>query len=663
MYAIAANSIDLFPSLTRSRSSGAISRAIDSPRLIVGLDIGTFVSYTDLIMTKRARRAVFVSLSFFLLFNVRLRTAAEHHDTWIEIQSPHFTVFSNAGEYEGQKTALQFEEIRSLFEQIYPKFRVDPGKPTIVFAIKNEDSLKLFIPSYGQNTKAARLSGFYNPGYSKNFAVVRTDIRGTGPLGFRSLYHEYTNAFFRSNLRGLPLWLEVGLGEYYGNTEIESKSANVGMANVDQLRILKENTVLPIDQLVTIDSTSPFYNTRDHAGIFHAESWALVHYLYNSPDLRDQNLVNKYLTALHVTDDPIEAVRQVFGDLKKFNEKLDSYVLQPAFTYQRIPLEVKISEKNFTARRLSPAEGILAQADFLLRNNHRPEALELLHEVEKLNAATPGYHSELGHYQFLQSDYSNAEKELQLALADNSNDISALTDMAFLYLRRDGYTKDSTPKIRAELETILSLNPDFAPAHAFLSVAYIQDPDKDLNKALNAAIHASNLEPGNLSYFIGIGKVYLAEGRISDARKVADTAQKLATGSNDRSITTSFAKQIEYTVSHPQEPGSVKHAPDEPPADTAPGSNSAEATAHAEGQITELLCGRPPEVLLKLTTAGNSLLLHVSDIAHISIQEGAKPSNDASLPCSKWKDRRAKIDYRAIPSGVAQGEVQVISLE
>jgi tetratricopeptide (TPR) repeat protein len=231
-----------------------------------------------------------------------------------------------------------------------------------------------------------------------------------------------------------------------------------------------------------------------------------------------------------------------------------------------------------------------------------------------------------------------------------------------MYLRRDGYTKDSTPKIRVELEKILSLSPDFAPAHAFLSVAYAQDPDKDFNKALNSAIRASNLEPGNLAYLIDIGKAYLAAGRIPEARKVAETAQKLATTSNDRSITTSFVKQIDYKVNHPEEPVSAKSVADEPPANAA-APNSAEVTAHAEGQITELLCRRPPEVLLTLTTAGNSLLLHVSDIANVSIQVGGKPSDATSLPCSRWKDRHAKIDYRIVLSGVAQGEVQVISLE
>jgi tetratricopeptide (TPR) repeat protein len=614
-------------------------------------------------MSVRLSSSLFICLCFALLFFGSRPSPAEHRETWIEIQSPHFTVLSNAGEDEGRKAALQFEQIRALFLHLYPTLRVDSGKPTIVFAIKNEDSLKLFIPSYGQNSKGMHLGGFYHPSYDKNFAIVRMDIRGNGPLGNRTLYHEYTHAYFRYNFRGLPLWLDEGLAEFYGNTSIASIESGVGMPNEIQLRTLKDNQFLPIDQLLTIDRTSPLYNTREHSGIFYAESWALVHYLTISPDVRGQDLINKYLHALQATDDPIEAANQTFGDLKNISEKLKNYIHQLRFQYERVQLQLKLSEKDFTARKLSAAEGILGQTDFLLRSSHLPEGLEQLHEVEKLDPAAPRYHSEFGHYHLLQADYANAEKELQLAITANPNDISAHIDMAFLYLRRDSYTKESTPKIRVELEKVLSLSPDFAPAHAFLSIAYAQDPAKDTDKAFKAARRASELEPGNLAYFIDIGKALLAAGRVLEAKKIAETAQKVATTTGDRNMATSFTKQIEYKVNHPQETTNAKSVEAESPVHDASPAESVESAAHAEGQITELLCGHAPEVILTLTTDTSSLLLHVSDITKISIQDGAKISDGTQLACSKWKDRHAKVDYRAIASGMTQGEVENISLE
>jgi hypothetical protein len=52
----------------------------------------------------------------------------------------------------------------------------------------------------------------------------------------------------------------------------------------------------------------------------------------------------------------------------------------------------------------------------------------------------------------------------------------------------------------------------------------------------------------------------------------------------------------------------------------------------------------------------------VADIGKISIQDGAAGSDAAKSPCAKWKDRQAKVDYRAVASGMASGEIQNISL-
>ena len=614
-------------------------------------------------ITPKLRFLAATLLAALLFCASPLRAPAEHRESWIEIRSPHFTVISNAGEHDGRRVALQFEEVRAMFEQIFPKLKVDSGKPTIVFALKNEDSLKLLLPSYGQNSKSMHIAGFYQPGYDKNFAVVRTDVVGTGALNFHSLYHEYTHAFFRYNFRGLPLWLDEGLAEFYGNTSIEGKQARVGLPNDNQLRYLQTTPFIPLDQLVAIDRSSPLYNTNDHAGVFYSESWALVHYLEFSQELQKQDLVNKFLAALHETDDPIEAAKQTFGDLNKFSDKLFAYTRQRAYQYGRVSLPEKLAENDFTARPLSQGEGTLALADFLLRGNHLPEALERLHQVAELDPATPGYHAELGHYHLMKADYANAEKELQSAIAANPKDMSAHIDMAFLYLRRDGYTRESTPKIRSELETVLTLAPEFPPAFAFLSIAYAQEPNKNTDKALNAAMRATKLEPGNLAYFIDVGRALLAARRIPEATRVADVSKKLATTPGDRSQASAFSKQIDYRVSHPQDSADTKASATDAsqPESVAPPESA--KVVHAEGQITELLCGHPPEIILTLTTGSDSVLLHVADIGKISIQDSAAASDAAKSTCARWKDRKVKVDYRAVSSGMASGEIQNISLD
>ena len=44
---------------------------------------------------------------------------------------------------------------------------------------------------------------------------------------------------------------------------------------------------LPIGILATVDHQSAYYNEADKAGIFYAESWALMHMLYFDPRYRE----------------------------------------------------------------------------------------------------------------------------------------------------------------------------------------------------------------------------------------------------------------------------------------------------------------------------------------------------------------------------------------
>ena len=68
------------------------------------------------------------SILAFLSLLLAPPSRADHHETWIEVRSPHFTVLSNAGEHEGRLTARQFEEIRAMFEQRYPETSCGWGK-------------------------------------------------------------------------------------------------------------------------------------------------------------------------------------------------------------------------------------------------------------------------------------------------------------------------------------------------------------------------------------------------------------------------------------------------------------------------------------------------------------------------------------------------------
>ncbi len=609
-------------------------------------------------MTLRCTSLLAAILSLALVLGNPSR-ASDRNQNWIEIRSPHFIVLSNAGEKEGRRVAAQFENMRALFHAVFSKARVDSGKPTIIFALRNEDSLKLFLPTYGANPNAKKLAGLFLPRTDMNFALVRTDVATTAANEFHTLYHEYTHSILRMNFRGLPLWLEEGFAEFYGNTEFDSRSASFGMADPNLIRVLQREQLIPVAALVSADAASPLYNAREHSGIFYAESWAIVHYFTLSPDVKKDALLDKYLATLQSTDDPIEAARQSFGDLKRLADKLETYARQPTFYYARIPVESGLSEKEFSARPVPPAEALTQEANFLLRNGSQNDALTRLHEAADADHDLPALHEAMGYYHYLRSDNENAEKEFDEAISRDPKNAASYYYKAEILYRKSGYSKDSTPLIRADLEKAIELDANFAPAHAFLCIAYTE-ADETKPKSIAEAKRAIELEPGNLAYYIDLGRAALANGKTADAQTIADRAQKAASTARDRSMAASFVKRVaSYNGSAGAKP--VESVDAGPAAGASDDASAAANSTAAEGQITELICGKPPEVLLTLSTEKEQMLLHVADIAKIGIQVAGQTSSSSATPCAKWKERKVKVAFDLTPDGTAHGEVRSIS--
>jgi hypothetical protein len=600
-----------------------------------------------------------VTLGLLLVLGIPSR-ASDRNQNWIEIRSPHFIVLSNAGEKEGRHVAAQFENIRALFHAVFSKARVDPGKPTIIFALRNEDSLKIFLPSYGANPNAKKLAGLFLARPDMNFALVRTDASSTASNEYHTLYHEYTHSILRMNFRGLPLWLDEGFAEFYGSTRFDSHTASFGMPDANLLGLLQREQLIPVATLVSTDSSSPLYNAREHSGMFYAESWAIVHYFMLSPDVKKDALLDKFLAALQSTDDPIEAARQSFGDLRKLADKLETYARQPTFYYARFPLESDLSEKDFSARALPLAEALTQEANFLLRNGSQSEALNLLHQAADADHELPALHLALGYYHFLRSDDAHAAKEFDETLSRDPKNAASHYYKAEILYRKSGYTKDATPLIRADLEKAVEFDPNFAPAHAFLCIAYT-GTDETKPKSIAEARRAIELEPGNLAYYIDLGRAALANGKTVDAQTIAERAQKVASTARDRALAESFAKRVANYNGRTAAKSVDADAPAPPAASESPNGPSGAISATAEGQITELICGKPPEVLLTLATEKDQMLLHVADISKIEIQAAGKVSNSSATPCAQWKDRKAKVTFELTPDGPAHGELRSIA--
>lgn len=468
---------------------------------------------------------------------------AHDQDQWVEVTGPHFKVSSNSGEQEARRIARQCEEIRSVFVTDRPGFRVDGGPPLVVIAVKDEAALKVLLPDFWTGKDRVRPPGFFQSDNDENFAVLRTNVSyRSGDNPYYTLYENYVFSLLRLNYSSMPTWLFVGIGDYYGNTLIDEKYTQIGLPASWQVPLLRSSQLIPLTDLLTADRRSPFVQDRNKAPLFYSESWAIVHYLMLNPDVAQQHLLDKYLKTWVETGDATESARRNFGDLKQFESTIENYVRRPAFYFQRRP-SPNFSDQDYKVRPLSGAEALVIQADFLEHTNHVPEAREML---KKALAEQPGLarvHECLGYGAYLEHDHDTAETEFEQALKLDPSSYRSHFYLAGVIYRRSGYAAPTLPTLIQHLEAAVRINPDFAPAYSFLSIAYREQPETK-QMALDAALKAHTLEPAVLTYVVDIGDALIALNRDSEARTIRDTLNKSAVTPEERSMAELFAKRL-----------------------------------------------------------------------------------------------------------------------
>src|SRR5450631_1029552 len=260
------------------------------------------------------------------LLAAALAAARDKPENWLEVRSPHFTVVTNANEKAGRRIADQFERMRSVFQVMFPHLSIETGSPIIVLAIKDEKGFRALEPQAYLAKGSLKLAGLFLRAPDKNYVLMRLDAGGEHPYSI--VYHEYTHLLMSKSEDFIPLWLNEGLAEFYQNTEIHEKDASLGEPSTYNILFLRQNKLLPLATLFTVDHTSPYYHEENKGSIFYAESWALTHYIEIGDFPTKAHRMSDYLTLVSQHVDPVTAATRAFGDLKKLQDELESYIRQ-----------------------------------------------------------------------------------------------------------------------------------------------------------------------------------------------------------------------------------------------------------------------------------------------------------------------------------------------
>ncbi len=646
-----------------------------------------------------SRRTLLVFASLAVLWpGPRPLAAADKPETWSEVKSPHFTVITNAGEKQGRKIAEQFELIRSVIKSILPKARLDSGKPILIFAVKSEKDLKKLLPAYWEGKDPKRLAGMFAAGEEKSYVALRMDTNWEDP--YHVVFHEYLHSLTQLNIERLPLWVDEGLAEFFAHTQVMGKEVGLGRPNWQYTEMLTRTSLIPWEVFFAVDHTSPHYKQGDKSSIFYAQAWALAHHLQVDPEARKSGPLSLYLRLVDGGMDQVAAAGEAFGDFKKLQRKMESYVRQESLHYVKLPAPADIDERTFAARMLAPAEATALRGDFYMHTNRPDEAASALNEAFRLDPNLPLVHEALGFLHFRQGRRQDAARELAEAARLNSSSFLTHYWLAML-TSQDSGREGAFDEAEQHLRRTIELNREFAGAYSMLATFLVRRNDKArMDEALALAGKAVELEPGTLVFHLNMGQVLLRLERAAEARQIGQRVLQAARTESDRQNATNFlstvqgfeeflarrkkheegareaeARREEFrkkleeqrrreeaeAAAAPPPAAPVKKGRSAPPP-KARYSASTGSNASIEGRISELTCTDPALMELTLSIGGYNLKLRAKNfykVEYLSSGDWTPPAD--FKPCEHLKGKLVLATYTTLLNQSYAGEI--ISIE
>ncbi len=392
--------------------------------------------------------------------------ALPRKDDWIELRTPNFTLFTNAGESNTRRIAADLERLRDALSQLAPDVALSSPTPTYIFVFKNATSFQPYLRTYAG--KPLESGGYFLSTQLANYVAINGDRRGDG----RSIiYHEYLHYVLRNQFASLPLWLHEGLAEYYSTFEVAGDEAKIGLPIVEHVAWLRKNPMIPLIDLFAVDERSKEYNEDSRRGAFYAESWALVHYLISGNSERRRQ-ASEYLRLAQSGAPPDKIFEQAFGaGPATLERELRNYVKGYLFNFTRAPIRPEANVAMET-RPMAWADVLYHLGDLLsdLDDEHRTAAAEhfraALAERPDHGPALAG----LGHLAELAGRPQEARPWYEKAAK------VAPDHFLVQYLYANNLIEDPGPdslrQARAALAKAVQLRPDFGEAWARLGYTY-----------------------------------------------------------------------------------------------------------------------------------------------------------------------------------------------
>ncbi len=607
----------------------------------------------------------------------------EKIEPWIEIRTTHFIVASDGGEKTALRFANEFETLLRVFQATMPNARLTNGIPVRLLVAKDGQSFARMAPEFPYDKKRDQPPSVMASSTEKTYIGIRANVGGHFP--FADIFKTYAHDVVKRSYRNLPPWLEEGFSTIYAGITFTEHSVRMERPDPEDLSVLFESPLLPLDLIFHVDRNSPYYSPGNTQSVYFAESRVLVHFFIVDPQFSGSKSMERYIAAVQGGTDSLQAARDAFGDLNQLQTKFAAFVNQT----KGVPTDLPISggnESGGAPRTLSAAEFEARRSDFLSLRGRMDDAQGDLEEAITTEPSLAEAEQSLGFLLLKKRNLDDAETHFQQAVKLDPKDALNFYGLGLAEMAKSGISDEPAAAIKA-LEKAAELNPDFAETWYNLALIYSQK-DETLQKALVASQHATSLAPGNSNYQLQLASIQNELGHPDEARKTAAMVQ----GSTGDKNTAKKAADLVARAGVPQPPAPAKANPDAvkvtspppPPPSTpaakaaAPKSEPTAAPAPAPapaaplfseakiysmvGTITEVTCTSASEIQLTLKSLTILMKLHAVDLAKLSVKSASAEIPSKISTCSSLRGRSVRISYNLVLDKPWDGEMQEVEL-
>ncbi|HEU5022044.1 MAG TPA: hypothetical protein VFT60_09130, partial [Bryobacteraceae bacterium] len=399
----------------------------------------------------RALRVSGAALALWLLASSPASTQMK--DQWIRLTSQHFEMYSAADRHKSADTLEYFERVRDFFLSASP-VRPPTDFPVRIVVFRDPDEMRMFAPN-------PSVAAYFAPGPIRDTIVIKNPSEDNYPIAV----HEYMHLVIRHSGLHVPLWLNEGWADVYSTLKPVSDGVAVGDLVTRYMPFLHSAQWFTLEQLQGVNHQSPEYNESSRTGMFYAESWALTHMLFLSPEYKAH--FARFVNALNRNSSIGDATKLAFD--KTPNEvllDLQGYLARKKLYGSVFLVPMKKDAKEPEGETPGQYEIDLMQSDLQFASGHQAAAAQSYAQLKEEDPRRPEAYAGVGYMAVLAGDKAKARVEFRKAFDLGTADAQLCMQLAAL----DREAKAPASALMEELERAVTLRPTFGEANFELAL-------------------------------------------------------------------------------------------------------------------------------------------------------------------------------------------------